>query len=121
MAEDCQITDEAREWIRKQDKTTESIVELLEGHTFAEVLNILDRVKWQCSTLSVVGMSCKEKGLRRIRKMRGLKTGKLAELSGISRATISYIENGKAHNISTLNALAQVLRCQVSDILEGIE
>jgi DNA-binding Xre family transcriptional regulator len=121
MAEDCQV--EAREYIRKKDKTMESIVELLEGFTFAEVLNILDRVKWHCSTLSVVGMSCKVKGLRRIRKMRGLKTGKLAELSGISRATISYIENGKAHNIniSTLNALAQVLRCQVSDILEGIE
>lgn len=120
MAKDVQIADERCERMRKQGKTMESIVELLEGFTFAEVLNILDSVKYQCSTLSIVGMHVKQKGLKVIREQKGMTAKQLSKLSGVSRQYIGYIEKGKVKKprSSTLSAIATALHCNVSDIWE---
>ena len=43
---------------------------------------------------------------------------KLAELSGVSRATINYIRSGKSCTDEVGNKLAKALRVNVKDLLE---
>lgn len=47
-----------------------------------------------------------------------IKTTKLAELSGVSRATISYIRNGKSCSDEVGHRIAKALDCDVTDLLE---
>lgn len=118
MGEDCQNL-QVYEKIHKKEKTLESIVGLLEGYTFAEVVNILDSVKWHCSTLSVVGMHVKQKGLKAIRKQKGMSGAQLSRLCGFSRQYLSSIETGKIKaGLNTWRSLAQALHCKVSDLTE---
>lgn len=49
---------------------------------------------------------------------REVKTPKLAELSGVSRATISYIRNGKSCSEEVANKIAKALNCDVKELLE---
>ena len=59
-----------------------------------------------------------ENALRVWRQYRDLTIGKLAEVSGINKATISLMENDKAHGRpATWRALADALRVTVDDIL----
>jgi DNA-binding Xre family transcriptional regulator len=122
MGEDVQIP-QIYEKALKEQKTMESIVKLLAGYTFSEVVNILDCARYECSKLSVVRVKYKTevKGLKKIRKERGLKILDLAKLSGVSRITISYLENGKTKRPThgVLNALAKTLGCEIADIMEG--
>lgn len=54
---------------------------------------------------------------RRVEK--GYSTRELSERSGISRAAINKIENGKVSpTIVTLEALAKALECSVFDLLQ---
>lgn len=60
--------------------------------------------------------------LKQIREEKSLTQAKLAELSGVSVRLISYYEQGykdinKAQGL-TLQALAQVLNCNMEDLLE---
>jgi len=54
--------------------------------------------------------------IKEIRKKKGISQWKLAEMSGIARATISKLENGKEIDvrISTLIALSRALNCAPS-------
>ena len=57
--------------------------------------------------------------LAQVRKEKGLSQGRLAELSGVSRVTISRIESGKeSPRVQTVYRLARVLKVRVTDILE---
>jgi len=49
-----------------------------------------------------------------------MKLGELADIIGITNATLSILKTGKAKAIrfSTLNAICQALDCQPGDILE---
>lgn len=54
---------------------------------------------------------------RRVQK--GYTTRELSERSGISRAAINKIENGKVSpTVNTLEALAEALECDVFDLLK---
>lgn len=53
------------------------------------------------------------------RVQKGYSTRELSERSGISRAAINKIENGKSSpTIKTLEVLAEALGCSVFDLLE---
>lgn len=56
--------------------------------------------------------------IKEIRKKKGISQWKLAEMSGIARATISQLENGKEIDvrISTLIALSRALNCAPSKL-----
>lgn len=56
--------------------------------------------------------------IKEIRTAKGLSQEKLAQLSGVSRATISYLEthNHAITSTGTLLKIAQALGCKVSDI-----
>ncbi len=58
--------------------------------------------------------------IKEIRKKKGISQYKLAELSGISRATLSQLENGAQIDIriSTLMALARALNCSPSKLFK---
>ena len=57
--------------------------------------------------------------LAQARRKRGLSQDRLAELSGVSRVTISRIESGKeSPRVQTVYRLARVLKVRVTDILE---
>ena len=57
--------------------------------------------------------------LAQARKAKGLSQDRLAELSGVSRVTISRIESGKeSPRVQTVFRLARVLKVRVTDILE---
>ena len=59
-----------------------------------------------------------ENALRVWRQYRQLSIGRLAEQSGINKATISQLENGKAYGRpATWRSLADALRVTVDDIL----
>lgn len=59
-----------------------------------------------------------ENALRVWRQYRQLSIGRLAEKSGINKATISQLENGKAYGRpATWRSLADALRVTVDDIL----
>lgn len=59
-----------------------------------------------------------ENALRVWRQYRQLSISRLAEMSGINRATISQLENNKAYGRpATWRALADALRVTVDDIL----
>ena len=59
-----------------------------------------------------------ENALRVWRQYRQLTIGRLAEQSGINKATISLLENGKAYGRpATWRSLADALRVTVDDIL----
>ncbi len=49
---------------------------------------------------------------------REVKTPKLSELSGVSRATISYIRNGKSCSEEVARKIAKALNCDVTELLE---
>ena len=53
-----------------------------------------------------------------VRKSKGISQNALSKLSGISRVTISAIENNKAENVNigTLVRLARALNVQVCDL-----
>ena len=57
--------------------------------------------------------------LKELRKLRAFSQQKLADVSGIGRATISRIERGEtgAHG-RTLRKLAEVLRVDVSELVK---
>lgn len=58
--------------------------------------------------------------IKEIRKKKGISQWKLAEMSGIARATISKLENGKEIDvrISTLIALSRALNCAPSKLFK---
>ncbi len=58
--------------------------------------------------------------IKEIRKKKGISQWKLAEMSGIARATISQLENGKEIDvrISTLIALSRALNCAPSKLFK---
>lgn len=58
--------------------------------------------------------------IKEIRKKKGISQWKLAEISGIARATISQLENGKEIDvrISTLIALSRALNCAPSKLFK---
>ncbi|MEM8891752.1 MAG: helix-turn-helix transcriptional regulator [Bacteroidota bacterium] len=53
---------------------------------------------------------------------RKMRSNKLAELIGISKANLSILKTGKAKAIrfSTLQAICEALNCQPGDILEYV-
>ena len=62
------------------------------------------------------------KNLRKIRKREGLSIGALAEQTGISKAAISQIEQGKGNpTISTITKLAGALHTGYEEILAATE
>lgn len=58
--------------------------------------------------------------IKEIRKKKGISQCELAEMSGIARATISQLENGKEIDvrISTLIALSRALNCAPSKLFK---
>lgn len=60
-----------------------------------------------------------ENRIKELRESHGLTQEQLASKSGVSRATISALENGKSVDIKagTLHKLAQALGVHVSDLL----
>ena len=59
-----------------------------------------------------------ENALRVWRQYRGMTVTKLAEVSGVNKAMVSQLENGKAYGRpATWRALADALRVSVDDIL----
>lgn len=58
--------------------------------------------------------------IKEIRKKKGISQCKLAEMSGIARATLSQLENGKEIDvrISTLIALSRALNCAPSKLFK---
>lgn len=58
--------------------------------------------------------------VKEIRKKKGISQWKLSEMSGIARATISQLENGKEIDvrISTLIALSRALNCAPSKLFK---
>lgn len=58
--------------------------------------------------------------IKEIRKKKGISQWKLAEMSGVARATISQLENGKEIDvrISTLIALSRALNCAPSKLFK---
>lgn len=59
------------------------------------------------------------KGIRAMRKFRGLTQQQLSDLSGITRETIAYAETGKRHaTVDTLKQLARSLSCLIDDLVE---
>jgi transcriptional regulator with XRE-family HTH domain len=54
------------------------------------------------------------KDVRRLREERGVTQASLAQLSGVSRPTISSLESGKRHNIGWLKMLA------ISEVLHDL-
>ena len=57
--------------------------------------------------------------LAQVRKAKGLSQDRLAELSGVSRITISRIESGnESPRVQTLQTLARALKVKLTDILE---
>ena len=60
--------------------------------------------------------------VRRLRIARHLSLSELARATGIGKATLSSIENGRANpTVGTLAAVAQVLGVQVAELLEEPE
>jgi len=58
------------------------------------------------------------KGLAAIRKRRGMTQAKLAELTGLARESIAYIETGKRKPTGeTLKKLAVALHCSIDDLI----
>ncbi|MDO4920962.1 MAG: helix-turn-helix transcriptional regulator [Phascolarctobacterium sp.] len=59
--------------------------------------------------------------LKDIRHKNGITQAELAKKAGVTRATISRIESGEEVEvkISTLENLARVLQCNVSDFLHA--
>lgn len=57
--------------------------------------------------------------LKQIRKEKGLTQAELAKRTGISRATISRLENGTQKDlmVGNLNRIAEALECKVSDLI----
>ena len=47
-----------------------------------------------------------------------IRTPKLSELSGVSRATISYIRNGKSCSKDIAEKIAKALNCEIKELLE---
>lgn len=43
---------------------------------------------------------------------------RLAELSGVSRATVNFIKNGKSCSSDTANKIAKALNVDVTEIIE---
>lgn len=70
--------------------------------------------------MSKVEVSMLNYKIKEIRKKKGISQYKLAELSGISRATLSQLENGAQIDIriSTLMALARALNCSPSKLFK---
>jgi transcriptional regulator with XRE-family HTH domain len=58
-------------------------------------------------------------GLFRRRLFSGLTQEKLAEQAGIQRQTVVRLERGGEATISTIAALARVLKCQPSQLMGG--
>ena len=57
--------------------------------------------------------------LAQVRRKKGLSQVRLAELSGVSRITISRIESGKeSPRVQTLQTLSRVLKVKLTDIVE---
>ena len=57
--------------------------------------------------------------LAQVRKAKGLSQDRLAELSGVSRITISRIESGnESPRVRTLVLLSRALKVKLTDILE---
>lgn len=58
------------------------------------------------------------KRLRKIRKEMNLRQSDLAEMLGVSHATVGFWETGKAHpRASMLPKLAKVLNCTIDELL----
>lgn len=57
--------------------------------------------------------------LKKIRESRGLTQEELAEKSGVSRVTISRLENGSQKDlmVGNLNKIAAALECSISDLV----
>lgn len=59
------------------------------------------------------------KNIRRKRKEKGLTQKELAELSGITREYLSYLENGKYQcTIKTAKRIAKVLDCDWMELYD---
>lgn len=58
--------------------------------------------------------------VKEMRIKKGISQGQLAEKSGIARATISQLENGKEIDVrvSTILALSRVLNCAPSKLFD---
>lgn len=57
-----------------------------------------------------------------IREARGMSQEKLSDLAGISRETISHIENGRQWaRLSMLHKLAKALNVATKDLFEGLK
>ena len=56
--------------------------------------------------------------IKEVREKRGMTQEELSEKSGISRTTISDLENGKIKNTSasTMVSISKALKCKVKDI-----
>jgi len=55
-----------------------------------------------------------------LRNERGFSQARLAELAGVDRKTINRIENGHfSPSLDTLTRLSVVLKCKLSDLVEG--
>jgi transcriptional regulator with XRE-family HTH domain len=60
--------------------------------------------------------------LATLREGRGISQEKLSELAGISRETISHIENGRQWaRLSMLHRLAKALKVPTKELLEGLK
>ncbi|MGB0895329.1 MAG: helix-turn-helix domain-containing protein [Parashewanella sp.] len=57
----------------------------------------------------------------RYRKNKGIKQVQLAEAVGISKRTLSKIENGHDSQLSVLMAIADALEIDISQITSGLE
>lgn len=57
--------------------------------------------------------------IKKIRVELGMTQEELAQLSGVTRATISRLESGEEVEvkIGTLKAIANAMKCKVSDLL----
>lgn len=49
---------------------------------------------------------------------RGLKKGELAELAGLSRSTMTQLNQNKSVTLQTLLSISEKLDCEVYDIVE---
>lgn len=52
---------------------------------------------------------------------KGVNLQSLAQLSGVSRATLSYINNGKSCKPEVAGKIAQALGVDVKDLIEGVK
>lgn len=62
------------------------------------------------------------KNVAALREKRGMSQEKLAALAGISRETISHMENGQQWTrLSTLHQLAKALDVEVKELFDGLK